>query len=121
VELQVHLAIALASTSEFARAAPEYLEMWQSDYLMSPPNTAGDLKIRVAQVLAEEVRPVLGMDGGDLELLDIQDGVVQVRLTGGCGGCPGTLMAMIMGIEQELRKRIPEVQYLELAPPDRTP
>jgi Fe-S cluster biogenesis protein NfuA len=74
------------------------------------------VKIRVAKVLETEVKPVLHMDGADIEVLDIQDGVVQVRLHGTCTGCPSTIMAVIMGIEQELRKRIPEVQYLEAVP-----
>ena len=75
-----------------------------------------ELKTRVAHVLAEEVGPVLQMDGGDIELLDITDGVVRVRLHGACSGCPSTIMAVITGIEQELRRRVPEVEYLEAIP-----
>ena len=75
-----------------------------------------ELKTRVAHVLAEEVGPVLQMDGGDIELVDITDGVVRVRLHGACSGCPSTIMAVIMGIEQELRRRVPEVEYLEAIP-----
>jgi len=51
-------------------------------------SVANDLKTRVAKVLAEEVAPALRMDGGDVELLEVSDGVAQVRLHGGCGGCP---------------------------------
>jgi Fe-S cluster biogenesis protein NfuA len=80
------------------------------------PVDSGDLKARVARVLAEEVGPALQMDGGDVEVLDISDGVVRVRLLGACSGCPSTIMAVIIGIEQELRKRIPEVEYLEVIP-----
>ena len=74
------------------------------------------LKTRVAQVLEMEVKPALHMDGAGIELLDVRDGVVQVRLHGTCTGCPTTIMAVIMGVEEELRKRIPEVQYLEAVP-----
>ncbi|HMC89305.1 MAG TPA: NifU family protein [Gemmataceae bacterium] len=74
------------------------------------------VKARVAQVLESEVKPALHMNGTEIEVLDVQDGVVQVRLHGTCTGCPSTIMAVIMGIEEELRKRIPEVQYLEAVP-----
>lgn len=83
---------------------------------MSLAADSSDLKARVALVLAAEVRPVLQLDGGDIEVLDVQDGIVRVRLQGICSGCPSALMAVIIGIEQELRKRLPEVEYLEAVP-----
>jgi Fe-S cluster biogenesis protein NfuA len=73
-----------------------------------------DLKERVARILAEEVGPALHLDGGAIVVLDVSGGVVQVRLGGTCSGCPSTAMAILMGIEQELRQRIPEVEYLEV-------
>jgi Fe-S cluster biogenesis protein NfuA len=76
----------------------------------------GDLKARVVRVLAEQVGPALEMDGAAIEVLDVAGGVVQVRLGGACSGCPATVMTMIMGIEQELRKHVPEVEYLEALP-----
>jgi Fe-S cluster biogenesis protein NfuA len=75
-----------------------------------------DLKARVARVLADHVGPALEMDGTAIEVLDITAGVARVRLGGVCSGCPSTLMTIIMGIEQELRKHVPEVDYLEAAP-----
>ena len=77
---------------------------------------AAALKTRVEQVLAEQVGPALAMDGAAIEVLDVTGGVVQVRLGGVCSGCPYTLMMVIMGIEQELRKHLPEVEYLEAVP-----
>jgi len=74
-----------------------------------------DLQARVSKVLAEEVMPMLQMDGGAIELLDIIDGVVRVRVHGACSGCPSTIMAVVMGIEQELRRHVPEVEYLVAA------
>jgi Fe-S cluster biogenesis protein NfuA len=76
----------------------------------------GELKARVVRVLAEQVGPALEMDGAAIEVLDVADGVVQVRLGGVCSGCPATVMTVIMGIEQELRKHVPEVEYLEALP-----
>jgi Fe-S cluster biogenesis protein NfuA len=78
--------------------------------------SAIDLKTRVAKVLAEDVAPVLQMDGGAIELLDISDGVAQVRLLGGCGGCPSSIQAIVMGLDQELCRRLPEIKYVEAVP-----
>jgi Fe-S cluster biogenesis protein NfuA len=75
-----------------------------------------DLKQRVEKALAEEVGPALQLDGAAVEVLDIADGVAQVRLTGVCGSCPSTVMTVLMGIEQELRRHIPEIEYLEAVP-----
>ena len=78
--------------------------------------TNSELKERVIRVLADEVGPVLAMDGTAIEVLDVSAGVVQVRLGGVCGSCPSRIMAAVMGIEQELRQRLPEVEYLEAVP-----
>ena len=75
-----------------------------------------DLKDRVVQVLAEEVGPALSLDGSAIEVVDVTDGVVQVRLSNICAGCPSTIMTVVMGLEQELRQRIPEIEYLEAVP-----
>ena len=58
----------------------------------------------------DKVRPALRADGGDVELVDVQDGIVKVRLTGACGGCPMSQMTLKMGIERHLKKEIPEVK-----------
>lgn len=57
----------------------------------------------------DKVRPALQADGGDVELVDVNDGVVSVRLTGACGGCPMSTMTLKMGIERALKEQIPEV------------
>ena len=58
----------------------------------------------------EEIRPALQADGGDVELVDVSDGgVVTVKLTGACHGCPMGMQTLKMGIEAHLRKAIPEV------------
>ena len=57
-----------------------------------------------------KVRPALQADGGDVELVDVTDGVVKVRLTGACGGCPMSQMTLKMGIERHLKKELPEVK-----------
>lgn len=62
-----------------------------------------------------EIRPMLQRDGGDVELVDIQDGVVKVRLQGACAGCPMSQMTLKNGIERVLKERIPEVTAVESA------
>jgi riboflavin kinase / FMN adenylyltransferase len=79
-------------------------------------SAAHGLKHRIESVLREYVAPALSLDTAGLEVLDVTDGVVRLRLTGNCAGCPATIMTLIMGIEQELRKHIPEVEYLEAVP-----
>ena len=60
-----------------------------------------------------KIRPALQADGGDVELVNVVDGVVKVRLTGACGGCPMSQMTLKMGIERHLRKEIPEIKSVE--------
>jgi Fe-S cluster biogenesis protein NfuA len=75
-----------------------------------------ELKERVARTLTEVVGPALEMDGAAIEVLDVTDGVARVRLGGVCSGCPSSVMTVLMGIEQELRRHVPEVEYLEAVP-----
>ncbi len=77
---------------------------------------SGNLRDRVARTLAKVVGPALELDGAAIEVLDVTDGVARVRLGGVCAGCPSTVMTVIMGIEQELRRHVPEVEYLEAVP-----
>ncbi len=59
----------------------------------------------------QDVRPSLQADGGDIELVSVsEDGVVSVRLTGACGSCPMSTMTLKMGVENYLKKTIPEVK-----------
>ncbi len=68
------------------------------------------MKEKVKEVI-ETIRPALQMDGGDVELVDVdeENGIVKVRLQGACHGCPMAQMTLQMGIENELKSKIPEV------------
>jgi Fe-S cluster biogenesis protein NfuA len=60
------------------------------------------------------IRPRLQADGGDVELVGVDDeGIVSVRLAGACRGCPGAVMTLKMGIERILKQQVPEVQAVE--------
>ncbi len=75
-----------------------------------------DLKERVSHILAPEVEPAMQMPAGGIQVLDVTDGIVRLRLGEVCASCPSSLMVVIMELEQELQKRIPEVAYLEAVP-----
>lgn len=62
------------------------------------------------QAALDKVRPALQRDGGDVELVDVADGVVKVRLKGACGGCPMSTMTLKMGIERTIKQEIPEIK-----------
>lgn len=56
------------------------------------------------------IRPSLQADGGDVELVDVKEGVVSVRLTGACGGCPMSTLTLQNGIQKVLKEKVPEVK-----------
>ena len=67
------------------------------------------MREKVEAALAK-VRPSLLADGGDVQLVDVKDGVVTLRLTGACGGCPMATMTLRGGIERVLKEQVPEVK-----------
>jgi len=67
------------------------------------------MKDKVEEVL-NKIRPQLMMDGGNVELVEINDGTVKVRLTGACSGCPMATMTLQMGITKILKQEIPEIK-----------
>jgi Fe-S cluster biogenesis protein NfuA len=71
------------------------------------------IKEKVQEAL-NKIRPQLQADGGDVELVDVnEEGLVKVRLTGACGGCPMSQMTLKMGIEKVLKQQVPEVAGVE--------
>ncbi|PFG14567.1 Fe-S cluster biogenesis protein NfuA [Bacillus sp. es.036] len=65
------------------------------------------------QDVLNKLRPFLLRDGGDVELVDIEDGVVKVRLMGACGSCPSSTITLKAGIERALLEEVPGVTELE--------
>lgn len=71
------------------------------------------MKDKVEKVL-DEIRPGLQADGGDVELVDVtEDGIVKVRLTGACAGCPMSTLTLKMAIEKKIIEKIPEIKAVE--------
>jgi len=62
------------------------------------------------QAVITKLRPMLQRDGGDIELIDVADGVVKVRLTGACGSCPMSTMTLKMGVERLLKEKVAGVK-----------
>jgi Fe-S cluster biogenesis protein NfuA len=71
-----------------------------------------DTKKLVEQAL-EKIRPLLQRDGGDIELVEVNDGVVKVRLTGACKGCPMSQMTLKQGVEKLLLKEVPGLKEVQ--------
>ena len=65
------------------------------------------------QAVINEIRPLLQADGGDIELVGVEDGVVKVRLRGACAGCPGAQMTLKMAVERRIKSKVPEIQRVE--------
>jgi len=78
------------------------------------PETA-ELHDRVQGVL-DTIRPHVQADGGDIELVGIVDGVVQIRLAGSCVGCMYSMMTLQSGVERMLKEQVPEVKAVEAVP-----
>ena len=71
------------------------------------------MKEKVEEVI-ESIRPMLTADGGNVELVEVtKDGIVKLRLTGACGGCPMSTYTLRMGIERRLKEAIPEIKSVE--------
>jgi Fe-S cluster biogenesis protein NfuA len=75
-----------------------------------------DLRDRVEHVLKHDIAPALLLDGNGIEVLEVANGIASVRLTGVCAGCPATIMTILTSLEDELRKKVPEVEILEVVP-----
>ncbi len=70
------------------------------------------MKEKIEKAL-DDIRPSLQADGGDVELVDVENGIVKVRLTGACGGCPMSQMTLKQGIETHIKKEVPEILSVE--------
>ncbi len=70
-----------------------------------------DLKPKVEKAL-DKIRPALVADGGNVELVDVKDGVVKVKLVGHCAGCPMSQMTLKNGIERMLKQELPDVKQV---------
>lgn len=71
-----------------------------------------ELKDKVQSAL-NKIRPMLQADGGDVELVDVVEKTVKVKLTGACGGCPMAQMTLQMGVQRAIKEVVPEIERVE--------
>jgi Fe-S cluster biogenesis protein NfuA len=88
-----------------------------SVFRLETPAARDALLARIESVLDEQIRPGLRTDGGDVEVVGVdEDAIVQVRMKGACEGCPSSTMTLTFGIEAALKAKIPEIRFLEAVP-----
>jgi len=76
-----------------------------------------DIEMRgKVEAVLDQIRPYIQGDGGDLELVDIVSGIVQIRLAGACVGCMHSMMTLQAGVERMLKDAIPEIKAVEAMP-----
>ncbi len=71
------------------------------------------MKDQIEHIITKEIAPNLQADGGNIELIDVKDGVVKVKLTGSCAGCPMSKMTLQWGVERVLKQKVPGVVRVE--------
>lgn len=69
--------------------------------------------IEKVEAVLEKIRPMLQSDGGDVELVSVEEGIVNLRLIGACGSCPSSTITLKLGIEQAILKELPEIKGVE--------
>jgi len=67
---------------------------------------------RVREVIEQDIKPLLAMEGGDIELVSVEDGVVKVKLRGTCAGCPFSQITLSNFVEATLKEKVPEVKQV---------
>ncbi|MSR31935.1 MAG: NifU family protein [Gemmataceae bacterium] len=75
-----------------------------------------ELLEKARKIVREFVEPALFMQGGSIEVVGLDGRILQVRMVQSCGSCPSTIRAVLFGIEEELRVRLPEIDFVEALP-----
>jgi len=89
---------------------------WLIIIIQSSIQTGGKRMKEKIENAMKKIRPMLQADGGDVEFVEVENGVVKVRLQGACAGCPMSQMTVKNGIEKLLKEEIPEVEAVEAIP-----
>ena len=77
------------------------------------PTQVGQIEQHIIRLLDEDIRPAVAMDGGDINFVGFEDGIVQIQMVGACGTCPSSTATLKMGVERLLMEEIPEVRGVE--------
>lgn len=109
--LGVEFVARLRDTKPFAGVG-ELVEQLQSD-IVAAKAILDPLRMRVEHILRTIAAPALDLDGSQIEVVEVVNGIASVRLGAVCASCPGSLSAVVAALEQELRRHVPEVEILE--------
>lgn len=82
-------------------------------HISSPQGTDSEIDMQLLESTLDYIRPAIQMDGGDIVLQGVEDGVVSLQMVGACGGCPLSMMTLKAGIERILKDRVPGVVEVE--------
>lgn len=72
-----------------------------------------DITFENVNKILDSVRPMLKADGGNVELVNVDDGIVKLKLQGACAGCPMSQLTLRMGIERELKRHLPDIKEVQ--------
>ncbi len=81
-----------------------------SEAAEGPQSGDGEVERKIREILDNEIRPAVAMDGGDITFYGYQDGVVTLHLQGSCSSCPSSVLTLKMGVERQLQALVPEVR-----------
>jgi len=77
------------------------------------PQAMGEVEQKIIRLLDDEIRPAVAMDGGDINFMSFENGIVNIQMTGACGTCPSATETLKLGVERLLMEEIPEVKGVE--------
>ncbi|MCM2323195.1 MAG: NifU family protein [Oligoflexia bacterium] len=99
-------------SQEIERHLSQNLPVLDPAALAERAQAPGDSEVerRIREILDQEIRPAVAMDGGDIELDRYENGIVYLYLQGSCAGCPSATMTLKVGIETRLKEYLPEIQ-----------
>jgi Fe-S cluster biogenesis protein NfuA len=90
--------------------APFFTQGWLSTPVPTSSGENADIEAKIREVLDNEIRPAVAMDGGDITFGRFEDGVVYLHLQGACSSCPSSIATLKMGVETRLKEVIPQVK-----------
>jgi Fe-S cluster biogenesis protein NfuA len=88
----------------------EFFEKSHLEKLANNTQENSEVINKINEILDNEIRPAIAMDGGDCELVGFEDGILTLKMQGACSNCPSSVMTLKMGIENRLREDIPELK-----------
>ena len=96
-------------TQHYTRGQPLFLENFEEPEDTKILDTDGDQVAQIKEIIQTRIRPFVQEDGGDLQYISFESGVVLVKMKGSCAGCPSSAVTLKSGIENMLKHYVPEV------------